>query len=123
TSFASGRGPTPAPAPAASSPNTTPNLRNASAIIPLTGESVGREEVLSRLRERIVQFAASHLSRDAAEDLAQEVLILLHEKYPHVEGADELLPLSLKIMRFKMIAWRRKTARRGEFNPVSIDDF
>ena len=32
------------------------------------------EEVLARLRERIVAFAASHLSRDAAEDLAQETL-------------------------------------------------
>ena len=45
---------------------------------------MAREEVLARLRERIVTFAASHLSRDVAEDLAQEVLILLYEKYPHL---------------------------------------
>jgi len=40
-----------------------------------------REELLQKLRERISGFAASRLQRDAAEDLAQEVLILLHQKY------------------------------------------
>ena len=59
-----------------------------------------REEVLGKLRERIVRFAASHLSRDVAEDLAQEVLMLLHEKYAHLESAEDLLPLSLQIVRF-----------------------
>ena len=39
-----------------------------------------REAILLKLRERIVAFAASRIQRDAAEDLAQEVLILLHEK-------------------------------------------
>lgn len=53
-----------------------------------------REEVLSKLRERIVRFAASHVSRDAADDLAQEVLMLLHEKYAHLDRAEDLLPLS-----------------------------
>ena len=72
------------------------------------GTSVGREEVLSKLRERIVRFAASHLSRDAAEDLAQEVLMLLHEKYAHLERVEDLLPLSLQIVRFKIMSLRRK---------------
>src|SRR5437899_9506481 len=54
---------------------------------------VEREQVLARLRERIVRYAACHLSRDAAEDLAQEVLLLLHEKYAHLERVEDLLPL------------------------------
>jgi RNA polymerase sigma-70 factor (ECF subfamily) len=83
---------------------------------------VDREEILARLRERIVAFAASHLSRDAAEDLAQEVLMLLHEKYAHLERAEDLLPLSLQIVRFKIMAQRRKSARRGEYNQISITD-
>jgi RNA polymerase sigma-70 factor (ECF subfamily) len=83
---------------------------------------VAREEVLARLRERIVLFAASHLSRDAAEDLAQEVLILLHEKYAHLERAEDLLPLSLRIVRFKIMSLRRKSARRGEYSQVSVED-
>jgi RNA polymerase sigma-70 factor (ECF subfamily) len=81
-----------------------------------------REEILLRLRERIVAFAASRISRDVAEDLAQEVLMLLHDKYPHVTRIEDLLPLSLQIMRFKMVASRRKAVRRGETGQVSIDE-
>jgi RNA polymerase sigma-70 factor (ECF subfamily) len=83
---------------------------------------VARDEVLARLRERIVRFAASHLSRDAAEDLAQEVLMLLHEKYAHLERPEDLLPLSLQIVRFKIMSQRRKSARRGEYTQVSVTD-
>src|SRR5688572_15984661 len=81
-----------------------------------------REQILSNLRERIVAFAASRLSRDVAEDMAQEVLMLLHEKYGHVQQLEELLPLSLQITRFKIQDFRRKTSRRGEYNQVSIDE-
>ncbi len=86
------------------------------------GFSVQREQVLAKLRERIVLFAASHLSRDVAEDLAQEVLMLLHEKYAHLERAEDLLPLSLQIVRFKIMSLRRKAVRRGEYTQVSITD-
>lgn len=81
-----------------------------------------REELLLKLRERIVAFAASRLQRDVAEDLAQEVLMLLEEKYPQVTQLDELLPLSFKIMRFKITGVRRKAVRHGEHTQVSVDD-
>lgn len=81
-----------------------------------------RDEVLAKLRERIVGFAASHGSGDAAEDLAQEVLLLLHEKYGHLDRVEDLLPLSFEIVRFKMMSWRRKAARRGEYTQVSVTD-
>jgi RNA polymerase sigma-70 factor, ECF subfamily len=81
-----------------------------------------RDEILARLRERIVAFAASRISRDIAEDLAQEVLIVLHDKYPEVSRIEDLLPLSLQIMRFKMAAQRRKVQRRGEAGQVSVDE-
>jgi RNA polymerase sigma-70 factor (ECF subfamily) len=81
-----------------------------------------REEVLAKLRERIVAFAASHLQRDAAEDVAQETLMLLHERYAHLECAEDLLPLSLKIVRFKILSARRKSVRRGEYTAVSVTD-
>jgi len=67
-------------------------------------------------------FAASHISRDVAEDLAQEVLMLLHEKYAHLERPEDLLPLSLQIVRFKIMSLRRKSVRRGEYTQVSITD-
>ena len=94
----------------------------ADGMIPKAGEPVSRDEVLGKLRERIVRFAASHISGDAAEDLAQEVLLLLHEKYTHLELLEDLVPLSLRIVRFKLMSLRRKAARRGESRQVSIED-
>ena len=82
-----------------------------------------RDEVLKLLRERIVAFVASRMGRDAAEDLAQETLIVLEEKYPHVTDAAELLPLSLQIVRFKMAGARRKMLRRGEAGRATLDNF
>jgi RNA polymerase sigma-70 factor, ECF subfamily len=84
--------------------------------------SVDRDQTLSRLRERIVRYAASKLSEDSAEDVAQEVLMVLHEKYAAVDGIEDLLPLSLEIARFKIWGARRKTVRRGENTAVSVDD-
>jgi RNA polymerase sigma-70 factor (ECF subfamily) len=81
-----------------------------------------RNDILEQLRERIVAFAASRLSRDSAEDLAQEVLMVLHDRYAHVERLEELLPLSLQIVRFKIMGARRKIMRRGENSQISVDD-
>jgi len=81
-----------------------------------------REQMLEKLRERIVGFAALKMQRDAAEDLAQEVLLLLHEKYGHLDRLEDLLPLSLQIVRYKMAAYRRKAQRRGEYTQVPVDE-
>jgi RNA polymerase sigma-70 factor (ECF subfamily) len=48
--------------------------------------------------------------------------MLLEEKYPHLERIEDLLPLSFQIVRFKMLALRRKAARRGEYDAVSVAD-
>lgn len=81
-----------------------------------------RDEILDRLRERIVGFAASRIQRDAAQDVAQEVLIVLHEKYGHLERMEDLTPVAFEILRFKMLALRRKAVRRGEYTQVSVED-
>ena len=81
-----------------------------------------RDEILERLRERMVGFAASRIQRDAAQDIAQEVLMVIHEKYGHLERLEDLMPLAFEILRFKMIALRRKAVRRGEYNRVSVED-
>ena len=47
---------------------------------------------------------------------------MLHEKYPALDRVEDLLPLSLEIARFKIVAARRKTIRRGENTQVSVDD-
>lgn len=39
-----------------------------------------RDQTLKFLCERILAFATSRVSKDLAEDLAQNVLVVLHEK-------------------------------------------
>jgi RNA polymerase sigma-70 factor (ECF subfamily) len=89
-------------------------------------EKTDRTEILARLRERIVRYAASHLQGsaggDLAQDLAQEVLLVLHEKYGELDRVEDLLPLSLEIARLKLWAARRKSIRRGEDHAVNVDD-
>lgn len=85
-------------------------------------KAVDREEIVAKLRKRIVAYAASRMQRDVAEDLAQEVLIVLEEKYRDVEALDELLPLSFRILHFKLLSRRRKANRRGEGRQVAVED-
>ena len=81
-----------------------------------------RNQILARLRERILAFATSRVSRDHAEDLTQEVLVVLHEKYATVTDLTELVPLAFQVLRFKMLDAHRKSLRRGEYNAQSVDD-
>ena len=73
-----------------------------------------RETILALLRERIQAFAASRIERSAAEDLTQETMLVLHEKYGHLEQAGDLLPVAFRIVRFKLAGYLRKRNRRGE---------
>jgi RNA polymerase sigma-70 factor, ECF subfamily len=81
-----------------------------------------RDAILTVLRERILAFATSRLSREQAEDVTQDVFTLLHEKYGDVSPFNELMPLAFQILRYKMLDAHRKALRRGEYNQESIDD-
>ena len=81
-----------------------------------------QDEILKSLRERILAFATLRVSRAQAEDLTQEVLVVLHEKYPNVADLTELVPLVFQVLRFKMLDAHRKSLRRGEYNQESVDD-
>ena len=81
-----------------------------------------RDLILASLRERILAFATLRVSRAQAEDLSQEVLVVLHEKYARVTELTELVPLAFQILRFKMLDAHRKSLRRGEYNSESVDD-
>ena len=81
-----------------------------------------RDATLKSLRERILAFATLRVSRAQAEDLTQEVLVVLHEKYPNVADLTELVPLVFQVLRFKMLDAHRKLLRRGEYNQESVDD-
>ncbi len=81
-----------------------------------------RDQILASLRERILAFATLRVSRELAEDLTQEVLALLHEKYARVTELTELVPLAFQVLRFKMLDAHRKSFRRGEYNQESVDE-
>jgi len=83
---------------------------------------MSQDKILASLRERILAFATLRVSRAQAEDLTQEVLVVLHEKYPNVADLTELVPLAFQILRFKMLDAHRKSLRRGEYNQESVDD-
>jgi len=80
-----------------------------------------RDQILASLRERILAFATSRVSRDHAEDVTQEVLAVLHEKYSHVVELTDLVPLAFQVLRFKMLDAHRKSLRRGEYNQESVE--
>jgi len=74
------------------------------------------------LRERILAFAVSRYGRQMAEDVAQEVMLVLHQKYSHVTDPAQLVPLALQITRFKLVAQARKSVRRGENRQLDVDE-
>lgn len=61
------------------------------------------------------------MSGDAAEDLAQEVLLLLATKYADLTDPEDMVPVAFKIIRFKMMAHMRKVGRHGEVAMTAHD--
>jgi RNA polymerase sigma-70 factor (ECF subfamily) len=83
---------------------------------------MNRDQILATLRERILAFATSRVSRDRAEDLTQDVMAVLYEKYSQVTELVELVPLAFQVLRYKMLDAHRKALRRGEYNQESVED-
>jgi RNA polymerase sigma-70 factor, ECF subfamily len=77
------------------------------------------DAILSQIRQRVLGFVAARAPRDVAEDIAQESLLLLTTKYAHLHEAADLVPLSLRIARFKLMNHWRKSRVSAM---VAIDD-
>ena len=73
--------------------------------------SPASDSVLAQVRARVFGFAASRVSRDMAEDIAQDTLLLLSTKYAHLSGVADLVPLSMRIARLKLMNHWRKARR------------
>ncbi len=58
-----------------------------------------REEILEKLRERIAAYWTSIDGRDRAEDIAQQTIMLLISKYPHLHSEEDLVPLGIASSR------------------------
>lgn len=48
--------------------------------------------------------------------------MLLHQKYAHLDRLEDLVPVAFEILRFKVMAMRRKSARRGEYNSMPVEE-
>ncbi len=86
---------------------------------------MNREETIRLLRERIVAFAKSRLWKAgdfAAEDLAQETLMVMEERYSQVTAIEEMVPLAMRIVRFKLMSQVAKSNRRGEGTAVPVEE-
>jgi RNA polymerase sigma factor (sigma-70 family) len=77
---------------------------------------LSRDEVLTRVRARVLGAARARLSPADAEDLTQEALVLLTTKYAHVTAAEELVALGVRIVALKRAAFWRKGTRRQKLN-------
>ena len=66
--------------------------------------------MLERVRARVLGAARARLSPADAEDLTQELLVLLTTKYAHVGAPEELVAIGVRIVAFKRAAlWRKAT--------------
>jgi RNA polymerase sigma-70 factor, ECF subfamily len=85
-----------------------------------------RADILTALRERILAFAASRIRTGVGtatpDDVAQDTLLLLEQKYAHVEALEELVPLALQIARYKILGLYAKSQRRGEAGSIPVDE-
>jgi RNA polymerase sigma factor (sigma-70 family) len=71
-----------------------------------------REATLERLRARMLAAARRGPFPEEAEDLAQDVLVVLSGKYSHVEAPDELAALGITTLKKLQSARWRKAKRR-----------
>ncbi len=83
-----------------------------------------RDQIYELLRARIVGWATSHHRARAIdpEDLAQDVLLELRRRYPDLESAEDLVPLSFRILDFKIRNAARKRMRRKEDQEMPVED-
>jgi RNA polymerase sigma factor (sigma-70 family) len=83
-------------------------------------ESLG-EATLRILRERLLRFGQSKVGQEVAEDLTQDTLMLIAEKYSEVKQLSELVPLAIRIMQLKLMGHQRSAFRRHEHNREDPD--
>ena len=83
-----------------------------------------RDQVLEQLRARIVAWATSHQRARGidAEDLAQDVLLEIQRRYKDIEELEDLVPLSFRILDYKVLNESRKRLRRKEDQQMSVED-
>lgn len=93
------------------------------ALMGTGSDAVARDAALETLRRRILAAARRRVREPAdAEDLTQEVLLLLTTRYADVDDPGERVALALGILRKKRADLWRKAARHGEASAEDAAD-
>ena len=80
-------------------------------------------ELVELYGDRVFRLLLRMLARrEEAEDMAQETLLVLEQKYADKDRPEDLLPLAFQVLRFKLSEFRRKATRRGEWDTAPVDD-
>jgi len=103
-----------------SSPRTT--LGYSRVRMALDAAADQREQALVIVRRRVLAYARRRLAPADAEDLTQDVMLLLATKYAHVTAAEELVALGVRSTALKTMAHWRKTARRRVAGESPVPD-
>lgn len=77
---------------------------------------------LQAVRQLIVSFATQKVGYEAAEDIAQEAVLILMQKYSEVRKREDMIRLAVGITRNKCFERFRKVARETEFSDTTPDD-
>jgi RNA polymerase sigma factor (sigma-70 family) len=75
----------------------------------------------TKVRDRVFRFAASWMSREAAEDLSQTVMIIMLEKYSQAMNPEEALAIAVGVLTRVRIGYYRKRVRRKEDQNEQVD--
>lgn len=81
-----------------------------------------REAILQQIHARIRGYAASKVDEERAQDLAQEVMVVLLEKYTDLDDPEDLLPVAIQTLKFKLWGDNRRRWRRKEDQQVPVED-
>jgi len=71
---------------------------------------------------RNIRLYASRFDAEYAEDIAQETVMVLITNYKHLDKPSDLVPLSVRIAKYKMLEFRRRKMRGGSQLPDYWDD-
>ncbi|MCK6683613.1 MAG: sigma-70 family RNA polymerase sigma factor [Thermoanaerobaculia bacterium] len=76
--------------------------------------SADSSDFFNALRARIRGFAASRLGVERADDVAQETIVVLLQKYRHIPPGEELVKTAFGVARLRMLGTIRDSARNRE---------
>lgn len=92
--------------------------RKAWAAPPLATSGSDLGALLALLRHRILVYARAKVGPAEGEDLTQEVLTVLVEKYSHLDSLEDLVPLSFRILHNKRLELYRRLRRDRSPEPL-----